>query len=252
MPSPPDRRLCIFGDSQLAAMRRAEALGLLPLGGYAVEYWGASGPRFRQLEWQDGRVVATRDAHALALQINGNGRSSLGAEDFDEILIFGARVRANEFIAAYLHRALAEHGWQSPASLRLAARQFLINNRAYRFARDLAARGKARISVIPAPFSTDGVIDHHAQGQIFDLFPGAEAGTGADRAPLWDVLETEAARDGVTFLRQPDASVTRGVLTDARFGVEDARALKDYGHKSPEYAAMMFEAYQASCLGQAA
>lgn len=239
MPLPSDRpRLCVIGDSHLGSLRRAVDMGLVRFHGCHVEFWGAAGPQFRQIEMVRGVIRARGDAREMVRRVNGNGREAIHPGDFDCFLFYGARLRVGEFFGPYLHRQHSGAGWQSRAALGAAARVFLRSTRACRIAAELSRSG-ARVWFAPAPLPTAQVIDHTAAGRIFAAYPRAADATPGDRARLWDVLIAEAAAEGIELIRQPDDTVVEGILTDARFACDGAAESGDAGHKSPWFAAAM-------------
>ena len=238
MPSQRNRpRLCIFGDSHISSVRRALDGGVLDLSEFDVEFWGATGPLFREFRIRKGKMAAKGEALAMAQKINGQGRSKLGADEFDVIVFYGARVRAADFLAPMLDWQHGKGGWMSRAALDAAAQFFLHETRAYRHAVAMAAERKARIVYVPTALPTMDVVDLTQRGLILDQFPKAVLGTAEDRARILGALSSVAARQGVTLLRQPEQTIVNGCCTDARYAAEMAVENADYSHKSAEYAA---------------
>lgn len=246
MPSPPET-LCIFGDSHIGSVRRALDAGLVRLDGYEVEFWGAAGPLFRQIDIKNGvvRPIGQEAAEAVAM-VNAKGRTSLAPSDFDCFVFYGARLRSAEFMLPYLHYMRDPHRAVSHDVMQAAAAQFLVSCRAVRIARSFAASGKARVYFAPAPLMTDGVLDQTAPGMPLALYPCAAAATAEDRAQIWGMFTRILASDGITLIAQPDETVVNGAFTDARFAIDGAQASGDAGHKSPEFAALMLRSFLAT------
>ena len=242
MPSPAEpRKLCIIGDSQIGSVSLALREGLTQVpDGYALEFWGVEGPAFRTIDWIDGAIRPAEAARDRVLTINGNGRDHVAPGQFDGVIFYGARLRVSMFFAEYFQWASERQTQPSRAVLDLAVQDFAISTRAYRFGRALAAAGD-KVFYVPAPFNTDGVRDLVARGNLYHATPAAFAATAEDRARLWDAFEAVAARDGMTLLRQPEDTVTSGILTRAAYQCDDAVALDDIGHKSPAFAARWLE-----------
>ncbi len=240
MPSPhksQSRRICFFGDSQMGSLRHALRDGLTTApDGAKVEFWGATGPSFRLVEWRNGAIRARDRALEMALTINGNGREALSADDFDTVIFYGARYRVTEFFGPYLHW-IHEHGHApSSAVLESGARMFAECTRAYRMARDMAKAG-CQVIYVPAPFYTEGVNDIDAKDRFLGHYPGAAHATQHQRDMLWSALCRIAAQDSITLVPQPEDTVTRGALTLNAFASDEAAASGDTGHKSPAFAA---------------
>lgn len=238
MPSQRDpQRICFFGDSQMGSLRHALRDGLTeaPAGAH-VEFWGATGPSFRLIEWRDGAVRAKDRALEMALTINGNGRDTLAPADFDTVIFYGARFRVTEFFGPYLQWIDETGQVPSRAVLMASARAFVVYTRAYRIACELAKAG-CNVICVPAPFYTDGVNDIDRQGRFMGIYPGVANATAEHRAILWGALADVAAQDGIAIVPQPEDTVTRGALTHNTFASKEAAEQGDTGHKSPAFAA---------------
>lgn len=245
MPSPPET-LCIFGDSHIGSVRRALDAGLVRLDGFEVEFWGAAGPLFRQIDIKQGVVRPIgKEAEEVVLRVNGKGRATLSPEDFGSYLFYGARLRIAEFMLPYLHHLRDPQQAASSAVMQAAARQFLTSCRAVRIARSFAASGRTRVFFAPAPLTTDGM---SGQGALKD-YPRAVEAMAADRARIWQMFAQILADDGITLIAQPDETVVNGVFTHADYAIEGAQASGDAGHKSPEFARLMLQAFVAAARG---
>lgn len=244
MPSQPDTvapRICFFGDSQLGSLRNAlrEGLTQAPTGAH-VEFWGATGPAFRQIEWRGGAIRAKGDALDMALTINGNRREFLAPDDFDTFIFYGARYRVSEFFGPYL-QWMGENGHAPSRAVRAASgRMFAECTRAYRMAQQLAKAGR-HVIYVPAPFYTDGIKNLDAPKQFLGLYPAAAQATEAQRDIVWSTLCDVAAQDGIHLVCQPEDTVTRGALTCTEYACADAKESGDIGHKSPAFAARWME-----------
>lgn len=235
-----NKSLCIFGDSHIGSVAKALDGGLVNLTGFDVEFWGATGPLFRQIDMVDGVIRATgAEAAKVVAQVNGKGRETISAGDFDSFLFYGARLRMADFMGPYLHRLRDPQAAVSAAVLRAAAKGFVNGCRAARMACALASAGKARVFFVPAPLLTADLVDHAAPGQVLAQYPLAGDATPADRDRIWCAVEDVLGASGVTLIRQPEATVVQGVLTARKYAVEGAEESGDIGHKSAEFAALM-------------
>lgn len=234
------RSLCIFGDSHLGSVRRALDEGLIDLTGFEVEFWGADGPNFRDIDIEGDTVrPQTDDALKWVRTINGNGRETLGPGDFDVYLFYGARLRLTDIMPPYLDILCNPDAAVSEAVLSAAVNRFISGRRSARIARHFADSGGPRVFFCPASFLADGVVDPMARQGVFAQFPHAEKAGEAERARLWRMIDAIFGESGVTVLRQPEDTIVRGCLTDGRYAVQDAVAQKDAVHKSPEFGARM-------------
>lgn len=242
-----NRTLCIIGDSHMGSVRRAANAGLVDFSGYETEFWGAVGPLFRQqIQHEGGRIrAAGADAEAMVRQINDKGRLSIGPDEFDCYLFYGARCRIAEVMIPFLHRLRTPHLTMSRAVLRAAIDGYLGERRMVRAARDFAAAG-ARVFYAPSPLLTEGVEDLRAPGKVLDRYSNAVDATAEEAALIWETFDALFARDGITMIRQPADTVSNVILTDNRWAVPGAAESGDTGHKSPEFAARMIEAFRSA------
>jgi hypothetical protein len=230
-------RLCIIGDSQLGSLQTAMQTGLTAApDGVSVEFWGATGPDFRQIHWGDGAIRASGAAKVTAQKINAAGRDHIAPEDFDTVIFFGARLRVAEFFGPYLDWAHTHGNLPSKAVLYTSAKEFVWETRAYRMAHTLAQSG-CDVIYVPGPFYTADILDQTVKNRFFHAYPGARFGTGAQRDVLWSTLEAVSADLNISLIRQPEDTVTQGVLTDVSFACEHAVENGDVGHKSAAFAA---------------
>ena len=231
------KTLCMIGDSQIGSVALALKDGLAAVpDGYEMEFWGVEGPAFRSIDWVDGAIRPAPAALERVLTINGNGRDHIAPGQFDGVVFYGARLRVAMFFAEYFQWASGRITLPSQSVLDTAVHDFAISTRAYRMGRELAAAGD-RVFYVPAPFNSDGVRDLAAPGNLYHDHPAAFAATAQDRAHLWEAFERVAARDGITLIRQPEDTVTSGILTKAEYCCAGAIEEDDIGHKSPSFAA---------------
>ncbi|MCM2563660.1 hypothetical protein M8756_15905 [Lutimaribacter sp. EGI FJ00015] len=241
MPSQ-NKSLCVFGDSHIGSVRKAIGDGKVKLRGIDVEFWGATGENFRNINLVDDAIRPQSDEAAEVLKsINARGRLSIAPGDFDLVLFYGARLRLSSFVPSLVHHMRKPHGYMSEAVLRAAARRFIGNCRAARLAKWLAGDGRTRVFFAPTPFLTWGVLDHRQDKRTLALYPEVESTTAEERARLIGALSAEMAQDGVTLVPQPEETVVHGVFTDQKYAVENAAESGDISHKSAEFAALMVD-----------
>lgn len=239
---PSQSKLAIFGDSNLGAVRRAFDEGLLELGGYDVEFWGAAGSEYRNIHYGKGALRAVTDeAEQTVLMVNGKGRKHLKTRDFDVFVFYGVRLRLAEFFGAYLDLMLDPDRAISEAALAHAATQFLQERRAVRMAQLMKADGAKEIVFVYAGFPCWGIVDQEEEGRILARYPMIVEAQPAHRARLWAALERAFEDLGLGFVGQPEETVVRGMFTDAVYAVEDATQKEDANHKSPRFAAKLLK-----------
>ena len=239
MPSP-SKRLVVFGDSNIATVKRAVDEGLLGFGAWEHEFWGAAGPEFRHIHFGKGAMRAIKpEAEKTVLHVNGNGRKVLKPNDFDLFVFYGARLRLAEFFAPYLSLLAEGERSVSDAVLEHAANAFLQDRRSVRMAEKLKEAGAKDIVFAYAGFPVWGVVEQADEGRILAQYPTVTKATSAMRQRIVAALEAAFSSRGLRFMMQPEDSIVNGMFTDAKFAVEMAAEKEDASHKSPAYAAMI-------------
>ncbi len=237
MPSQ-SKRLVVFGDSNIATVKRAVDEGLLEFNGWEHEYWGAAGPEFRHIHFGKGALRAIRsDAEKMVLLVNGNGRKVLKPKDFDLFVFYGARLRLAEFFAPYLALLSDKDRSVSDAVLELAAHTFLQDRRSVRMAEQLKAAGAKDVVFAFAGFPVWGVVDQTEEGRILAGHPTVCEADEAIRLRIVGAVSSAFERRGLRFLMQPEETVVKGMFTEACYAVDGAVEKEDPSHKSPAYAA---------------
>jgi len=231
MPSQP-KTWCFYGDSHLASVKLARDQGLLGEIGDRVSFWGAPGPSFRGLRMLDGRIVPDPDAREDLALVRGDGPETLGPQDYDHFVFYGARMRLGEYL-----KAVSDHqatmGYLSDAVLAEATSGWLEGVRAYRFARSFAAAG-AKVFFVPTPLPTKGIVNARAEKRLYRI---ARRRKQVDR--ILKGLDARCTADGVHLVLQPGETLTPDLMTRPDFAIDAAQAAKDVVHKSPEFAAIM-------------
>ncbi|MEP3055634.1 hypothetical protein [Ascidiaceihabitans sp.] len=237
MPSQPDvTRLCFIGDSQLGSLQSALKEGLTTVpNGIDVEFWGATGPAFRGIYLSDGAMCATGTAKDMATTINAKGRDRIAPGDFDTLVFYGARLRMPDFFGPLLDWAHTHGDLPSRRVLQTSAEEFVRETRAFRMAQAFAREGD-RVLFVPGPLTTEGVVNLRKKQRVLHHYPGAIHGTIQWRDRLWSALEDVSASAGIEFIRQPEDTITKGILTKNEYACANARETEDTGHKSPAFA----------------
>ncbi len=233
MPLDDRLRICVYGDSHIACIKRAVDEGRVDLTGIALEFWGAPGPRFRDIHLKNGRLAPTTDqSRAMVARVNAQGRATLAAQDFDGFVFVGSRLRASAYLTPLLYRDAQPDGFLSQAVRQVMLERWLNSCRAYRVAREFAQ--SVPLCFAPAGFLNDQVVPEDEIAASINT-----AATTAARRHLWDGISQAMATDGITLLAQPESTVTRGALTRLEYAAEAARADGDTVHKNGAYGALL-------------
>lgn len=229
-------RLCIFGDSHYACLKQAEVQGLADVSGLELEYWGHVGGRFRYLEFRDGAVHPVDDFTARRFaRFNAKGRTFLPAADFDAILVMGARVYVWKLFYQVL-RSLTEGPFTSRGLQQRILTDGLRGQAGYRLAAGLASTGTARVLLAPVAYytATPARFATAITPKIVALIPKLVP-------EFWQIMEDAAEEDGITLLRQPEATVSQGMFTDPAYAVEDHLTKRDFEHHNAAYGAAILD-----------
>ncbi len=230
-------RVCIFGDSHFAALRRAVDEGLVDLPGLELVWRGHTGRRFRQLEFCDSVIKASDEATAAKFSRSEElGREVVDSRDFDVVVFAGCRLTIANVFADILHSDRTPGSFYSSALKRDIVRWRLAEFTTYQFARKFAQIGHARILFAPVSFPTSG----HEKAVLLQC-PAAYSASKAERIAVWQIFREVMAEDGVELISQPEATVVQGCLTDARYGVEGHLEKNDSSHKNAAYGALVLE-----------
>lgn len=235
------QRLCVIGDSQMGSLRVADTAGMFSWpDAYDVEYWGANGPKFRQLKWSDGALHATGEAIESVRMVNAEQRDSIAPEDFDILVFYGCRLRMTSYFSPMLHWKYEQGSWPSQAVMHATVDAHANARVAYRNARLFVEAG-VKVVFVPSPLLTDGLVDPHGRGGALRKYPLAAQATLEDREHLWSAYEAVTANHGIQFVRQPEDTITSGLFTAPEYACEGADESRDNAHKSPAFAVRMIK-----------
>lgn len=232
---PAQGKICVFGDSHIGSVKRALDRGLIDIGCHEVTFWGADGPSFRALRWKGGRIVPDREARAIVARISGVHHESIGANDFDLFIFYGARLRVQEYFASMQHDLRRPELGLSSGALRAITDRWAVRTRAWRFARNFVRAG-AKVVFVPTSFPTAGILPPEVERKRYHLSLNV-----AERTLLWGALQDAARRRGFCLVAQPDDTLSETMMTKPEFAAENAHDSKDVVHKSAEYAAIMMK-----------
>ncbi len=246
MPLPADRaasplRVCIIGDSHIAAVKRAVDEGYAPPvdGPVSIDFFGAPGPSFRDITLHKDRLVAPEALLRSDDFISTAGHTALDGTEFDAYFFVSARFRSNQVFEAFLPGLAHPEVFASRATRFTVIRRICLRRTSMRAARALAANGAPYVALSPTPFMTKGI---PAVMQYPEGYTAKGAGP-AERSVIWSEFERYMKQLGVHLIRQPEETVVDGCLTDPKWAVDDAVAKKDAVHKNPQYARLLLDSF---------
>ncbi|WP_208348277.1 hypothetical protein [Pseudaestuariivita rosea] len=236
MPSPSKPRLCVFGDSHYAAVKRAVDEQLVDTSGVDLEFWGHAGNRFRFLEWKDDCIRPIDDFTAKRFaKFNEKQRRFLDPRDFDAIVFVGSRLRTTRVFALLLDARLSDDKFLSQQLEHEIVRHHLEGELTYHFARNIAALN-VRVLFSPVSFDIKSTPNDAA-----DVYAKALAAKETDRRGVWKIVAHEMGQDGIELIPQRAVTVTDGCFTKAKYATDRYVERNDYTHKNAAYGALVFQ-----------
>lgn len=227
-------KVMLFGDSHLAAVRRAQvAIPAARLGAVKLHFWGTPGHRFRHIGWQDGRIVPLDEATANAFaRFSGEGLRHLDPGCYDAVVFVGARIRPGAVIPDLLNHLADPARYLTRAYIKAVLAAQFRGLSTYRIAQAMAAEGRTRVFLNPISLTT------LRAGHRPRAYAMARKASRADLALLWSVMAEVMAEDSIGAVLQPIDSVVSGYLTAERYGLPAG----DDVHKNAEYGALILNA----------
>ncbi|WP_158221824.1 hypothetical protein [Actibacterium pelagium] len=223
------KRVCFVGDSQIMSLIRAVDAGMLSDREESIHFFGAQGPKFRQLRMVDGHIIPEESAIDNVKTISG-GRSQLRPGDFDAFVFLGGRLRFSNIMFPLMHYRATDDLFLSHAVEAEMISSWFAHSRNFRFGRDFAKAG-AKVVVVPEAFLIEGFNSADATG-----YPNYQGATWEDYDEVVSAMLVLAARQGVGFVTQPKETLSSMLFTDPDFAIEGAFEKKDGGHKNEAFA----------------
>src|SRR5690606_1383567 len=91
-------KICMVGNSHLAAIKLALDQGALEGQGIKLEFFGASGRSFKKLRFEDGVICGPPDIEDQLLLVSGGKYTQLDPTTFDAIVVYGGSLYLGEFV----------------------------------------------------------------------------------------------------------------------------------------------------------
>lgn len=256
-------RLCIFGNSHLAALRDAWGRNPGRWPGVAVTFLAAPKDYLLQTRVQDGRLVAIHPA-ARAVFSRLCGLSEVSLADHDALVVAGASIGVPAIMPLYrdmrwtgligfdhpLPPRQAQITLVSAAAARAAMASVLQQRLGYVFASRLRQFTARPILLTAQPRVSDIILTNPGPAtRLHNL--AVQNGDGAAIGQVFDQVATKVLADLQTvFLPQPTETVTRGILTKLSY-MTDAKRLNatmdapqpqaDVMHANSLYGALLFD-----------
>ncbi|MEO0343635.1 MAG: hypothetical protein AAF198_09375 [Pseudomonadota bacterium] len=223
------RSVCIFGDSHAAALRKSIRNFRRMDNTIEIDFWVNAAKKFRRVHFKDGALRPDDEGAAQSFaNTNSAGRRFLHVDDYQSIVFVGARVDPNSLL---FELAAAISQKPAPITSDYAAAclyERFCGHRPYQYACTMAGYKKADIYWSPISLPTN-------VGQDVPYGFDVRASTPfLDK--MWATFAERVAADGITFIKQDPTTVTRGIFTDQKFGLEN-----DNHHKNSDYGMVVLQ-----------
>jgi hypothetical protein len=227
-------KVCIVGNSHMAALRLAMMQGLFGDPDMDIVFWGFPKDNFRRIRLRDGKLIAP-DAK-FALMVSGGRYESIDPREFNVLVFVGGGFNTTATLR-WVKERIDAGGIASDADLRRRLRSRLAESPAMRLMRSLPRASGRTVVFVPTPLVSEGSADKPRQ----DIDPSVLERMNRALADLLGEL-------GVVYLAQPaetiqDNKSTRNEYWEGGIGAirPDSSEFKGRGfkHMNPRYGAVI-------------
>lgn len=228
-------RICFLGNSHLAALKHAQAQGLVDGAGDDICYFGAIAGAFRQMKLSEGLITTPNTE--MALMTSDNRYSALPVKEFDALVFHGNWFSLPEFLIGCAEVDFLPDRASSAFVANLAVQYVSSRSRILRVPRRVARRTSIPVIVSGVPLFA-------RSKDFFGSHPITE--TRLERIETAFVQAFH--RLGITLLRLPTEAITDNVYTREensvgavrlREGLEEMHPVRDYRHMNSAYGALV-------------
>ncbi len=258
------RRICLFGNSHIAALKEAHRAGPDRWPGLEMQFVGLHGELLMQTVIRDGRLAPQSDAAAEALQAI-SGLSEVDLRSFDAFVVTGCNIATFSAVTVYgglrwpdlpsLDRqadlAAMRPILVSEGVARATLVAMLAERLGLRFIRHLRAGTDRPIWLTQQPNVSASVLEGETPAKLRTHLRAMARGDAAHIARLFaEVAPLATCEAGAGFLPQPAATVVEDILTDTAY-CEGATRLaarpgipqpaRDFLHANAAYGALVLD-----------
>lgn len=235
-------RICIIGNSHLAALKLAVNEGVLTGTGVDAVFFGAPGERFKKLRFTNGLLSGPRSLERILLQVSGGKYTQIDPSDFDVVVVYGGSIFLHRLVGS-LHRTMNVEGVHiSEACLGRGIERWFARKHAFRLAKQLTHCAK-RVLLSPRPCPAMSEVVRNAGGGD-ELEPWAwESLDPTFRRFIWEQCEKIVRSHGVEMLFQPETTLDDNQYTDTKYTKDSTRLLDTGGKHDDDDVTHMNAAY---------
>jgi len=232
-------KVCVIGNSHVWALRAAASAdngGLTANGDFDVAFWGAPGPKFHDVRYDGGRLIAPDPK--LALHLSGGKHETIAPHEFDALVFHGLALNVTNLLRVLSRQADASS--YSLAFLRDGIGAQLDKAPSSLLIRQIRPDYRGRILVSPPPLISE-------QSNYF----GDHGGKPGERAVIDEVLRDYFERHGAGYVPQPENTVVDGRYTAAAYSDRSVRpnGAIEYRHMNKLYGAEVLRAIATKLRG---
>lgn len=213
-------RLCIVGNSHLAALKLAIQEGLFDPQNFDITFWGLAGRAFETIRYDAGCFITPHQESVL--EVSDGRYDKLPATEFDAVIFYGAALELARVLAS-LHRAGSGLHSYSDALLREGLERWIGTGPAYALARSLRADYEGRVLMCGLPFRSE-------ESRSLAAVSMSPQDLSRLNALVSDILSA----NHLEYVAQPLTTVVENKYTKKEYSWKSTRLYKDLSVRHPE------------------
>lgn len=213
-------KICIIGNSHLAALKLAIRDGLYQNDGLEIVFWGLHANRYGGIKYENGRLIGPdRD---IVLLVSDGKYETVAPDDFDALVFHGPAVNYTLLLQS-VRRHSADLRSYSVAFLRDGVAEYLDKRLTCELIRQIRLTYKGRLLVSPLPMISEQSRALNAQGV-----------ESAECALLDDILHGYFEQLGAEYIQQPEVTIVHNIYTAKEYCIDSVRLVAELNVKHPE------------------
>lgn len=208
-------RICIIGNSHLAALLQAHREGLYKSEHHEFDFWGVPGEKFKSMRYKDGALsLEDPAATRFAKSAWGEGKERLKISDYDQLVFCGGSITLYRLMNDIRIVLDKRKNFLSTGYMRAGIKAWMADQMTVKMIEEIKADMDIPVGLTPRPMTCeiDGMkTDYPAEG--FEKI-------NAEVMPVY--IEACKKADIIPIL-QPKSTLVRGFHTDDKYSVGGAR-----------------------------
>jgi hypothetical protein len=212
-------KICVIGNSHIAALKLALRDGAFASAALDVAFWGLPGRGYSEIRYEDGRLCAAdRDA---VLTISEGRYQTVDPDEFEALVFHGPPINPSR-VLSHLRQGRSDIGGYSGAFLRDGLAAFFAGSKIGQIV--LKVRNDYRGRVLVSPMAMIS-----RQSRMFE-----NQGVGAwEVAAINEAFAAGLSGFGLEFVPQPPATVVHNCYTDESYCIGSVRLTGELDQKHP-------------------